>query len=129
MLAGIRDMLVISTPQDLPAFQRLLGDGAQWGISLSYAEQPSPEGLAQAFLIGREFIGPDPSCLVLGDNIFYGQDLSPTLQRAAQRDQGATIFGYHVKNPARLRRRRVRQRRVARSPSRRSRRSRGRTTR
>jgi glucose-1-phosphate thymidylyltransferase len=100
MLAGIRDVLVISTPQDLPAFQRLLGDGAQWGISLSYAEQPAPEGLAQAFLIGREFIGRDPSCLILGDNLFYSQNLSPTLRRAAQRDQGATIFAYHVKNPA-----------------------------
>ena len=100
MLAGIRDVLVISTPQDLPAFQRLLGDGAQWGISLSYAEQPAPEGLAQAFLIGREFIGPDPSCLILGDNLFYSQNLSPTLRRAAQREQGATIFAYHVKNPA-----------------------------
>jgi glucose-1-phosphate thymidylyltransferase len=100
MLAGIRDVLVISTPQDLPAFQRLLGDGAQWGISLAYAEQPAPEGLAQAFLIGREFIGPDPSCLILGDNLFYSQNLSPTLRRAAQRDQGATIFAYHVKNPA-----------------------------
>jgi glucose-1-phosphate thymidylyltransferase len=100
MLAGIRDMLVISTPQDLPAFQRLLGDGEQWGISLSYAEQPAPEGLAQAFLIGREFIGPDPSCLILGDNLFYSQNLGPTLRRAAQREQGATIFAYHVKNPA-----------------------------
>ena len=100
MLAGIRDVLVISTPQDLPAFQRLLGDGAQWGISLAYAEQPAPEGLAQAFLIGREFIGPDPSCLILGDNLFYSQNLSPTLRRAAQRNQGATIFAYHVKNPA-----------------------------
>ena len=100
MLAGIRDVLVISTPQDLPAFQRLLGDGAQWGISLSYAEQPAPEGLAQAFLIGREFIGPDPSCLILGYNLFYSHNLSPTLRRAAQRDQGATIFAYHVKNPA-----------------------------
>ena len=100
MLAGIRDVLVISTPQDLPAFQRLLGDGAQWGLSLSYAEQPAPEGLAQAFLIGREFIGPDPSCLILGDNLFYSQNLSPTLRRAAQQNQGATIFAYHVKNPA-----------------------------
>ena len=100
MLAGIRDVLVISTPQDLPAFQRLLGDGEQWGISFSYAEQPAPEGLAQAFLIGREFIGPDPSCLILGDNLFYSQYLGPTLRRAAQRDAGATIFAYHVKNPA-----------------------------
>jgi glucose-1-phosphate thymidylyltransferase len=99
MLAGIRDVLVISTPQDLPAFQRLLGDGGHWGISLSYAEQPAPEGLAQAFLIGRDFIGSDPSCLILGDNLFYSQYLGPTLRRAAQRDQGATIFAYHVKNP------------------------------
>jgi glucose-1-phosphate thymidylyltransferase len=100
MLAGIRDVLVISTPQDLPAFQRLLGDGGQWGISLSYAEQPAPEGLAQAFLIGRDFIGSDPSCLILGDNLFYSQYLGPTLRRASQRDQGATIFAYHVRNPA-----------------------------
>jgi glucose-1-phosphate thymidylyltransferase len=100
MLAGVRDILVISTPQDLPAFQRLLGSGEQWGLTLSYAEQPSPEGLAQAFLIGREFIGSDPSCLVLGDNIFYGRDLSVTLQRAAARESGATIFGYHVQNPS-----------------------------
>ena len=99
MLAGIRDILVISTPHDLPAFRRLLDTGEQWGLSLSYAEQPSPDGLAQAFLIGREFIGSAPSCLVLGDNIFYGQDLSHTLQRAAARAQGATIFGYHVNNP------------------------------
>jgi glucose-1-phosphate thymidylyltransferase len=100
MLAGIRDVLVISTPQDLPAFQRLLGDGGQWGISLSYAEQPAPEGLAQAFLIGRDFIGSDSSCLILGDNLFYSQYLGPTLRRASQRDPGATIFAYHVKDPA-----------------------------
>ncbi len=100
MLAGVRDILVISTPQDLPAFQRLLGTGEQWGLALSYAEQPSPDGLAQAFLIGREFIGRDTTCLVLGDNIFYGQDLSVTLQRAAARERGATIFGYHVQNPS-----------------------------
>jgi glucose-1-phosphate thymidylyltransferase len=100
MLAGVRDILVISTPQDLPAFQRLLGSGEQWGLALSYAEQPSPDGLAQAFVIGREFIGADNSCLVLGDNIFYGQDLSVTLQRAAGRESGATIFGYHVQNPS-----------------------------
>jgi glucose-1-phosphate thymidylyltransferase len=100
MLGGTRDILVISTPQDLPSFVRLLGDGSQWGLCLSYAEQPSPDGLAQAFIIGREFIGPDPACLVLGDNIFYGQDLSHTLQRAAGRTTGATIFGYHVQNPS-----------------------------
>jgi glucose-1-phosphate thymidylyltransferase len=100
MLAGVRDILVISTRQDLPAFQRLLGTGEQWGLALSYAEQPSPDGLAQAFLIGREFIGRDTTCLVLGDNIFYGQDLSVTLQRAAGRERGATIFGYHVQNPS-----------------------------
>lgn len=99
MLGGTRDILIISTPQDLPAFERLLGDGTQWGLNLSYAEQPSPGGLAQAFIIGREFIGSDPSCLVLGDNIFYGHDLSSTLQRAAGRPSGATIFGYHVTNP------------------------------
>ena len=98
MLAGIRDILLITTPHDLPAFQRLLGTGEQWGLALSYAEQPSPDGLAQAFIIGREFIGHAPSCLVLGDNIFYGQDLSQTLQRAAARHDGATIFGYHVQN-------------------------------
>jgi glucose-1-phosphate thymidylyltransferase len=100
MLAGIRDVLVISTPQDLPAFQRLLGDGEQWGISLSYAEQPAPEGLAQAFLIGRTFIGRDSSCLILGDNLFYSQNLGSTLRRAALRDPGATVFAYHVKNPS-----------------------------
>lgn len=99
MLGGTRDILLISTPQDLPAFERLLGDGSQWGLSVSYAAQPSPDGLAQAFIIGREFIGSDPACLVLGDNIFYGHDLSHTLQRAAGRTAGATIFGYHVHNP------------------------------
>jgi glucose-1-phosphate thymidylyltransferase len=100
MLGGTREVLVISTPQDLPAFQRLLGDGSQWGLCLSYAEQRSPDGLAQAFIIGRDFIGHDRCSLVLGDNIFYGHDLSHTLQRAAARDEGATIFGYHVQNPS-----------------------------
>ena len=100
MLGEIRDVLVISTPQDLPAFNRLLGDGSQWGLAISYAEQPSPDGLAQAFIIGREFLGGGPSCLVLGDNIFYGQDLSHVLQRASRRTRGATIFGYHVQNPS-----------------------------
>ena len=100
MLGGMREILVISTPQDLPAFERLLGDGSQWGLDLHYAVQPSPDGLAQAFLIGRDFIAGDASCLVLGDNIFYGQDLSVTLQRAATRRSGATIFGYHVQDPS-----------------------------
>jgi glucose-1-phosphate thymidylyltransferase len=100
MLGGMREILVISTPQDLPAFERLLGDGSQWGLSLCYIAQPSPDGLAQAFLLGREFLNGAPSCLVLGDNIFYGQDLSQTLQRAAARREGATIFGYHVQNPS-----------------------------
>jgi glucose-1-phosphate thymidylyltransferase len=99
MLAGIRDILLISTPHDLPAFERLLGSGAQWGLSLSYAVQPAPEGLAQAFIIGREFIGGDPTCLILGDNIFYSHDLGVTLRRAGKRDPGATIFAYHVHNP------------------------------
>jgi glucose-1-phosphate thymidylyltransferase len=99
MLGGTRDILLISTPQDLSAFQRLLGDGSQFGLSIAYAEQPSPDGLAQAFLIGRDFIGRDPACLVLGDNIFYGHGLSQTLQRAAGRERGATVFGYHVQNP------------------------------
>jgi glucose-1-phosphate thymidylyltransferase len=100
MLGGTRDILVISTPQDLPAFQRLLGDGSQWGLCLSFAAQPSPDGLAQAFIIGREFIGDDRCSLVLGDNIFYGHDLSSTLQRASARPEGATIFAYHVQNPS-----------------------------
>ncbi|MBA3658522.1 MAG: glucose-1-phosphate thymidylyltransferase RfbA [Gemmatimonadales bacterium] len=99
MLGGTRDILLISTPHDLPAFERLLGDGSQWGLSISYAAQPAPDGLAQAFLIGREYIGRDACCLVLGDNIFYGHDLSHTLKRAAGRTEGATIFGYHVQNP------------------------------
>ena len=100
MLGEIREILIISTPQDLPAFRQLLGDGDQWGLDLRYAEQPSPDGLAQAFIIGRDFIGKDPSSLVLGDNIFYGHELSHTLQRASRQRQGATIFGYHVNNPS-----------------------------
>jgi glucose-1-phosphate thymidylyltransferase len=101
MLAGIRDILIISTPQDTARFAELLGDGRRWGIQLSYAVQPSPDGLAQAFLIGRDFIGNSPSALVLGDNIFYGQTLSHQLQRAAARDTGATVFAYHVNDPER----------------------------
>ena len=101
MLAGIRDMLIISTPHDLPQFQRLLGDGAQWGLNFSYAEQPKAEGLAQAFLIGEKFIGKDPVSLILGDNLFYGHGLAKVLQQAAQRTKGATIFGYYVHDPER----------------------------
>jgi glucose-1-phosphate thymidylyltransferase len=101
MIAGIREILVISTPHDRPAFERLLGDGSQWGVQLQYAEQPKPEGLAQAFIIGREFIGDDRVALVLGDNIFYGQGFGEILAEAAARESGATIFGYHVKDPER----------------------------
>jgi glucose-1-phosphate thymidylyltransferase len=102
MLAGIRDILVITTPEDQDGFQRLLNDGSQWGINLSYAVQPSPDGLAQAFIIGEEFIGNDSVCLVLGDNIYYGQGLSNMLQAAAGREQGATVFGYQVTDPERF---------------------------
>ena len=102
MLAGIREILVISTPEDLPNFEKLLGDGSDYGIVLSYAEQPSPDGLAQAFIIGEDFIGDDSVCLVLGDNIFYGQSFSRQLQAAASRTSGATVFGYLVSDPERF---------------------------
>lgn len=102
MLAGIREILVISTPEDLPNFKKLLGDGSEYGIELSYAEQPSPDGLAQAFIIGEEFIGADSVCLVLGDNIFYGQHFSQQLKAAASRVSGATVFGYLVNDPERF---------------------------
>jgi glucose-1-phosphate thymidylyltransferase len=101
MLAGIRDILVISTPQDTPRFEALLGDGSKWGINLSYCVQPSPDGLAQAFILGRHFIGRNPSSLVLGDNIFYGHDLQAVVHRAANRPEGATVFAYHVHDPDR----------------------------
>ena len=101
LLAGIRDILIISTPQDTSRFAELLGDGSRWGIQLSYAVQPSPDGLAQAFLIGKDFIGNNPTALVLGDNIFYGQSLSQQLKRAAAKDTGATVFAYQVHDPER----------------------------
>lgn len=102
MLAGIRDILIISTPEDLPNFEKLLGDGSNFGIQLRYAEQPAPDGLAQAFIIGENFIGDDNVCLVLGDNIFYGHGFSPKLKQAASRPSGATVFGYQVKDPERF---------------------------
>jgi glucose-1-phosphate thymidylyltransferase len=102
MLAGIRDILVISTPDDLPGFRRMLGDGGRFGVRLQYAEQPRPEGLAQAFIVGADFIGADHVCLVLGDNIFYGHHFSETLRVAVERERGATIFGYHVTDPERF---------------------------
>ena len=101
MLAGIREVLVISTPQDTPRFAAMFGDGSQWGMNLQYAVQPSPDGLAQAFIIGREFVGANPSALILGDNIFHGHDLAGQLERAGQRETGATVFAYHVNDPER----------------------------
>jgi glucose-1-phosphate thymidylyltransferase len=102
MLAGIRDIMVITTPEDMPSFKRLLNDGSQFGVRFRYAEQPSPDGLAQAFIIGEDFIGEHNVCLVLGDNVFYGQGFSPKLRQAAARKTGATIFGYQVKDPGRF---------------------------
>jgi len=102
MLAGIRDILIISTPQDTPRFEQLLGDGHQWGLNLSYCVQPSPDGLAQAFILGADFVGNDDSCLILGDNIYYGSGMSKLLQNANQQPSGATIFAYHVTDPERF---------------------------
>lgn len=102
MLAGIRDILIITTPEDMAGFQRMLGDGSRFGVNLTYKEQPSPDGLAQAFILGESFIGHDRVCLVLGDNIFYGQGFSPKLKEAVARESGATVFGYQVKDPERF---------------------------
>jgi glucose-1-phosphate thymidylyltransferase len=101
MVAGIRDVMIISTPQDTPRFEAMLGDGSQWGMNIQYAVQPSPDGLAQAFIIGREFVANEPSALILGDNIFYGHDFAKQLARANQQSQGATVFAYHVQDPER----------------------------
>ena len=101
MLAGIHDILIISTPDDLPRFRQLLGTGEQWGIRLSYAEQPRPEGLAQAYIIGADFVGHEPSALILGDNVFYGHGLPELMRSASDRPEGASIFAYHVSDPAR----------------------------
>jgi len=101
MLTGIRDILIISTPQDTPRFAELLGDGSRWGLNLQYAQQPSPDGLAQAFIIGRDFVGHSPSTLILGDNIYYGHDFEPQLRSATEKTEGATVFAYHVHDPER----------------------------
>ncbi|MDG2881714.1 sugar phosphate nucleotidyltransferase, partial [Vibrio parahaemolyticus] len=99
MVAGVRDILIIATPQELPRFQSLLGDGSQWGVNFEYVEQPSPDGLAQAFILAEEFLNGAPAALVLGDNLFYGHDLAASLRNACVQDSGATVFGYHVANP------------------------------